>query len=205
MRHAARSTRVSSTEPSTGTSPATLTIAVKDSMDSTAIASSSCSSRPARLARLLVQVLRELRAVAEQRAQVAQQRGLARRRRSPSAWRARPRRCRGPACRLGARVQLQAGLGAVVLGHREPDPLGAVPRQRAVAELGAEAHVRLQRRGRAGQHAEEVRELPGRRRRTLEDRAATPRAPSGRRGWGTDSSLSWALPPPWGSWGAYER
>src|SRR4051794_361571 len=42
--HAARSTRVSSKEPSTGTSPATLIIAVKDSRDSTAIASSSCSS-----------------------------------------------------------------------------------------------------------------------------------------------------------------
>ena len=44
MVYAARSTRVSSTEPSTGISPATLTIAVKDSRASTAIASSSCSS-----------------------------------------------------------------------------------------------------------------------------------------------------------------
>ena len=41
---AARNTRVSSTEPSTGTSPATLTIAVKHSSATTAIASSSCSS-----------------------------------------------------------------------------------------------------------------------------------------------------------------
>src|SRR4051812_34286096 len=47
-RYAARSPRVSSTEPSTGTSPATLTMAVKDSMESTAMASSSsCSLQPA--------------------------------------------------------------------------------------------------------------------------------------------------------------
>src|SRR5204863_9832654 len=46
--YAARRSRVASTEPSIGISPATLTMAVKDSRDSTAIASSSWpSSQPA--------------------------------------------------------------------------------------------------------------------------------------------------------------
>ena len=69
---------MSSNEPSTGTSPATLTIAVSDSSDTYAIASSSCSSRPAGLARLLVEVHRRVAALLDERAEVAQQRGLAR-------------------------------------------------------------------------------------------------------------------------------
>ncbi len=53
-----------------------------------------------------------------------------------------------------------AGLGVVVLGHREGDPLERGQRQLAVTELGAEAGVGAQRGRRAGQDAEEVRELP---------------------------------------------
>ncbi len=170
VHHAARSTRVSSTEPSTGTSPATLTIAVKDSM----------RQHRDRFQQLLVASSRPR---APPRAGAA---GSSRGRRAAGAGSAaaRPRAASPESQRLAratssmpeaglparARVQLQPRLGAVVLGHREPDPLGAVPRQCAVPQLGSEAHVRLQRRGRAGQHAEEVRELPGRRRRTLEDR-----------------------------------
>jgi hypothetical protein len=57
-----------------------------------------------------------------------------------------------------------------MLGHGQADSLGAVPRQRPMAQFGAEAHVRAQRRGGAGEHAEEVGKLPGRGRRTLENR-----------------------------------
>ena len=65
MDQAARSTRVSSKEPSTGTSPATLTIAVKDSRPSTAMASSSCSSLQPASDRLLVEVVRNGAALVE--------------------------------------------------------------------------------------------------------------------------------------------
>ena len=52
-----------------------------------------------------------------------------------------------------------AGLGAVVLGDGERDPLERRRVEAAVAQLGAEARVAAQGGGRAGEHAEEVREL----------------------------------------------
>ena len=120
--YAARRTRVSSTEPSTGTSPATLTIAVSDSSDDVGDRLEQLLVAPARLARLLVQVHRRVPALLEQRAQVAQQRRLARIGGLPVARRgdlvdADAGRARG------ARVDREPGLAAVVLGDGERDPL----------------------------------------------------------------------------------
>src|SRR5829696_9006352 len=72
----------------------------------------------------------------------------------------------------GARQRGQGIAAALVLGHRQGDPLLRLERQRPVAKLGAEPRVGTQRRGRAGQHTHEVGKLPAARQRTLEDREA---------------------------------
>jgi hypothetical protein len=79
---------------------------------------------------------------------------------------AEPRLARGP---LEHRERV---LAALELGDPEGDPLLGLQRQRAVAELRAEARVRAQRRGRAGEHADEVRKLAAPGERALEHRHA---------------------------------
>jgi hypothetical protein len=60
----------------------------------------------------------------------------------------------------------------VVLGNRERDPLERRQIQLAVAQLRTEARVRTQRRRRAGEHAEEVRQLSAAGQRAAENRRA---------------------------------
>ena len=166
--HAAFSTRVSSTEPSTGISPATFTIAVKHSRPSTAMASSSCSSvQPASFAsslrcwgqrpRWVTSGLRKRRSAASRGSRDSHSRA------SPTS--SMPR----PAWRAVRLWMAMPGRRAVVLGDRERDPLERRQLERAVAQLAAEARVAAQRGGRAGEHAEEVRELAGGGQRALED------------------------------------
>ena len=59
-------------------------------------------------------------------------------------------------------------LAAVVLGDRERDPLERRQREAPVAQLGPEAGVGPQRGRGAGEHAQEVRQLPARGRRALQ-------------------------------------
>jgi soluble P-type ATPase len=66
-------------------------------------------------------------------------------------------------------VEGDARLGVVVVGDGQRDALERHEAELAVAQLGAEPRVRAERRGRAGQHAEEVRKLPARGERALED------------------------------------
>src|SRR5215217_5185609 len=123
---------------------------------------------PAGLPRLLLQVL-GLGLALGQRAQVAQEGRLARVARVPAAG---ERHLVEPDARAagGALVQRDAGLGAVVLGDGERDPLDGGARQAGLSQLGAEAQVGAQRGRRAGEHAEQVGQLAGRRARALEDR-----------------------------------
>jgi hypothetical protein len=116
-----------------------------------------------------VQVHRRVAALLDQRAQVAQQRRLARVGGLPVAR-------RGDLVDAdagvpgGARVDRDPGLAAVVLGDGERDPLDRRQREAAVAEFGAEARVTAQRGGGAGEDAEEVRQLAARRHRALQHR-----------------------------------
>ena len=100
--------------------------------------------------------------------EVAQQRGLARVAASRTRAPARPRRCRarpaGPCARAARAPARERWCSATASAIRS----SVAQRQRAVAQLGAEARVAAQRGGRAGEHAEEVRKLPAGGQRALE-------------------------------------
>src|SRR5919106_1498110 len=63
-------------------------------------------------------------------------------------------------------------LAVLVLGDGEGDALLSRVRERAIAELGAEAGVGAEHRRRAGEHADEVGELASARQGALQDRDA---------------------------------
>src|SRR3954452_11339130 len=113
---------------------------------------------PAGLARLLVEVHRRLGLALDEGLEVAQERRLALVAGVPLAGQ-RDLVEREPGLPRRAAVHRRAGLGVVVLGDRQRDPLERRQRERAVAQLRAEPRVRPQRGRRAGEHAEEVREL----------------------------------------------
>ena len=145
---------MSSTEPSTGTSPATLTIAVSDSSDTYGDRLEQLLVGPAGLARLLVQVHRRVAALLEQRAQVAQQRRLARVGGVPVAGARRPRRCRrrpGAPCACGWRGR--AGCGSARRRRARSARASAARGCRGAARRGSarsRAARRASRRGRRG-------------------------------------------------------
>jgi hypothetical protein len=115
---------------------------------------------PPRLARLLEQVART-HALLGERAQIAQQRGLAVIARVPLTGERELVEAE-PGLAPGARVQREAGLGAVQRRDGERDPLERLERQRAVvAQLRAEPRVGAQGGRGARQDAEEVRQLAG--------------------------------------------
>src|SRR3954454_882007 len=124
---------------------------------------------PAGLARLLVEVHRRLGLRLHERAEVAKERRLPLVARVPLL---REGHLVQPQARLTRRpaVHLVARLGVVVGGDRERDALERRQRQRAVAKLGAKAGVRAERGGRAGEDAEEIRELAAGGERAAEDR-----------------------------------
>src|SRR3954454_3172450 len=113
---------------------------------------------PAGLARLLVEVHRRLGLAFDEGLEVAQERCLALVAGVPLAGQ-RDLVEREAGLSRRAAVHRRARLGVVVLGDRQRDPLERRQRERAVAKLRAEPRVGAQRRGRAGEHAEEVREL----------------------------------------------
>jgi hypothetical protein len=124
---------------------------------------------PPRLAGLLVEVHRGVTALLDQRAEIAQQRRLARILGVPLAREgdlvdAQPRLARR------ARADGEPRPAAVVLGDGEADPLKGRERQAAVPELGAEPRVGAERDGRARQDAEEVGQLAGGGHRGLQQR-----------------------------------
>src|SRR4051794_23029604 len=124
---------------------------------------------PAGLARLLMEVHRRLSLGLNERAEVAQERGLALVARVPLLREGdlvqRETRLPGRAA-----VHLVAGLGVVVLRDGERDALEGRQGQRAVAKLGAKAGVGAQGGGRAGEDAEEVRQLAAGGERAAQDR-----------------------------------
>ena len=67
-------------------------------------------------------------------------------------------------------MQRQSRRRPVLLGDGERDPLQRRARERAALELGAEARVAAQSRGRAREHAEEVRQLTTGRERAAQHR-----------------------------------
>ena len=173
------------------------TMAVKASSATIATASSSCSSVQPGLARLLEQVARTLALLGE-RPQIAQQRRLAVVARVPLAGERELVEAEAGLA-AGAAVQREPGLGAVVRRDGERDPLERLERQRAVvAQLRAEARVGAQGGRGAREDAEEVGELAGAGEARPSRPAATPRAPSGRRGSGTGTSGSSFGEPPLG-------
>src|SRR4051794_31947787 len=123
---------------------------------------------PAGLARLLVEVHRGLRLRLDERLEVAQQRRLALVARVPLLG--ERDLVQGETGLTGrAAVHLVARLGVVVLGHGERDALERRQGERAVAQLRAEARVGAEGRGGAGEHAEEVRQLPAGGERTAQN------------------------------------
>jgi hypothetical protein len=67
-------------------------------------------------------------------------------------------------------VQRQPGRRSVLLCDGERDPLQGAATERAALELGAEARIAAQRRGRAREHAEEVGQLATTRERAAQHR-----------------------------------
>ncbi len=131
-----------------------------------------CSSVPPGLARLLVLVARRRAVGLEQRLDVAEQHGLALVVGVELAREGDLVEAQAGVAR-GALERAQRVLAALVLGDRERDALLGRIRQRAVAELRAEARVGAQHGGRSGEHADEVRELAPARQRALQDRNAS--------------------------------